>query len=147
MGSVTAKYSRTKRSVTRALYQYDYGQELLFDGFDIGDSVEVHFGNKGDETTIVRFGNNNGVRIPNELLKTGKDIEAWIYMHERQCNGESVYYILIPVMQRGMVGDDEQKTTEYILDGNDAAGTNGPWCQANEYIFDGRDTSNLMPKE
>ena len=143
MGSVTAKYSKTKWSVTRALYQHDYGQTLKFEGFDFGNSVEVHFGNKGDEATVVRFGGPHGVQIPDELLKTGKDIDAWVYMHDRRCNGESVYHVEIPVVKRGKVEDEKpDEPIEYILDGGDSEENIPGGCHVNEYIFDGRDSSD-----
>lgn len=144
MGYVTAKYSRKKWSVTRALYQNDYGQTLKFDEeFGIGDTVEVHFGNKGDAETIVKFGNARGVKIPDQLLKTGKDIDAWVFHHDCRCNGESVYHVIIPVVQRGRIeGETDDKPVTYIFDGGVAEDNIPGGCYPGEYIFDGRDSSS-----
>ena len=102
---VCATWSRTKQSVTRALHQYDYGMKLTFSGFDLepDDEVEVHFANKGSEDSIVQFGNGSGVLIPDECLKPGTDIDAYVYCHERRCDGETVYHIMIPVIKRARV--------------------------------------------
>ena len=99
--TITAKYSRTKQSVTRALYQYDYGQVLIL-GEGFPEINEFHFSNKGSEKTIVQFGTNSGVRIPDETLNEGTDIEVFLYSHVMQCDGESVYRIIIPVIKRPM---------------------------------------------
>ena len=144
MNSVTAKYSRTKQSVTRALWQHDYGQKLLFEGFDLPETIEVHFSNKGDENTIVKFGDRRGVRIPDELLTSGKDIDAWVYTHKFRCDGESAYHVIIPVMKRGKVEEtqDEEPVVEYIFDGKDSEYEDVSPCKVEEYIFDGRDSSD-----
>lgn len=93
--------------MTRALYQYDYGQTLTFEDFELGETVEVHFGNKGEDETVVCYLDAEGVKIPDELLKTGKDIDAWIYLHNSQNEGESVYHVIIPVMKRAKFEYDE----------------------------------------
>jgi len=99
---VQVKYSKTRHSVTRALYQYDYGQVLVLDeGFIFEDTYEVHFSNKeSDEDVIVVTGDINGVAIPDECFQSGNDIEAWIYYHDGESDGESVYKITIPVVRR-----------------------------------------------
>lgn len=119
---VVVTYSKSRQSVTRALHQYDYGQILVFSGEEFPELYEVHFSNVGDTKTTVVFGNNQGVRIPDKYLKTGDDINAWIYSHVRACDGESVYKVLIPVIQRGaFAGPDPQTPVEYIFDGRDAS--------------------------
>ena len=144
---VTANYSRKKQSVTRALYQYDYGQVLVLgDGFP--DINEFHFSNKGSTKTIVQFGTNRGVRIPNEVLNSGKDIEVMLFSHVARCDGESVYKIIIPVMARNPVDENkgEGDPVEYVFDGGDSEIQETSPCQTTEYIFDGGDsTSKDMP--
>lgn len=142
---VCATWSRTKQSVTRALHQYDYGMRLTFSGFDLepDDEVEVHFANKGSEDSIVQFGNGSGVLIPDECLKPGTDIDAYVYCHERRCDGETVYHIMIPVIKRARVADTpDDKPVEYIFDGMDASYEDTSPCHKKEYIFDGKDASD-----
>jgi len=144
MGSVTAKFSRTRQSVTRALYRHDYGQTLKLEGFDVGGSVEVHYGNKGDEQTIVKFGPEDGIEIPDELLTTGKDIDAWIFMHDKEHNGETTYHVIIPVMERQMAGEDPKtQVVDYILIGGTASDIDGTGQNTIDYIFSGGDANNI----
>ena len=140
---IIVRYSKSKQSVTRALYQYDYGQVLVFDGEDFPVLNEFHFQNEDDAKATVVFGNNRGVRIPDKYLKTGKDIIVYAYSHVRACDGESVYKVLIPVEGRGAIEDQsDDKPIEYIFDGKDASYEDETPCKTEEYIFDGRDASD-----
>ena len=119
--TVTATYSNTKVSVTRALHQYDYGQKLVLDGFDMEDGFEAHFANSEEETAIVKTGRNNEVLIPNQVLKSGQDIICWIYGHSFLWDGETVYTVHIPVIKRSEApGCHPEEPTEWIFDGLDA---------------------------
>lgn len=118
---VVVTYSKSLKSVTRALYQYDYGQVLVFRGEEFPELNEVHFSNVGDTNTTVVFGNNRCTKIPDEYLRTGKDINAWVYSHVKACDGESVYEVLIPVVQRGAIERPPEDTPiEYVFDGRDS---------------------------
>ena len=121
---IEAKYLPTKQSVTRALYQHDYGQMIAFIGEEWPETLEIHFNNVGDEDTIVKFGNPSGVRIPDEVLEDGRNIDVWVFTHETQDDGETVYHILIPVVERPNVADTpEGQDVEYIFDGRDSSHT------------------------
>lgn len=113
-GTTTRKvhvtYSKSKQSVTRTLYQHDYGQVLVFDGDNFPDMGEFHFQNEGDTKTTVVFGSNSRVLIPDKYLKTGKNIIVYAYSHVRACDGESVYKVLIPVEQRSLIGKEDSQT-------------------------------------
>ena len=139
--TVTAKYSRTRQSVTRALYQYDYGQMLVL-GEGFPDINEFHFSNKGMARTIVQFGSNEGVHIPNEVLSSGTDIEVLLFSHVMRCDGESVYRIRIPVIKRPEIEDmtEDDHCIEYIFDGGDSETEDTTKCKVKEYIFDGGDS-------
>ena len=141
--TVTAKYSRTKQSVTRALYQYDYGQVLVL-GEGFPEINEFHFSNKGGSKTIVQFGTNKGVRIPNEVLNDGRDIEVLLFSHVMRCDGEAVYKIRIPIMKRPEIEDvtEDNHNIEYIFDGGDSETEDTSNCKINEYIFDGGDSEH-----
>lgn len=140
---VIVTYSKSKQSVSRVLHQYDYGQVLVFEGEGFPELNEFHFSNEGDIKTTVVFGNNQGVRIPDKYLKTGKDIIVYAYSHVRACDGESVYKVLIPVEERGAIEEQNDNTPiEYIFDGKDASYEDETPCKTEEYIFDGRDASD-----
>lgn len=115
---VVAKYSKTKRSVTRALTQYDRGQMLVLEGFDLPEEYEVHFANSVSEKATAVIGNVNGVKIPDKYLKTGENIIAWLYTRSGIYSGESAYTIYIPVLKREDTdGHRPKDDVEWILDG------------------------------
>ena len=98
---VTAFLGGGTTVTTAPLYQWDYGQILLFSGLELPFSFEVHFSNterRGDSTTSI--GEDNSVTIPDIYLTTGKPVYAWIYLHDSETDGETEYAITIPVIQR-----------------------------------------------
>lgn len=107
MNQVTATFKSCGYSTTAPIYQYDYGQKLVFDGFDLPAAFEVHFSNGLDEDTATQIGADNTVDIPDAYLLTGKNITAWLFLHTGTDDGETVYYIEIPVTERAKPGDLE----------------------------------------
>lgn len=94
---VTAKFCNSRRTTTRAITQYDYGQILRIEGIELPDAYEVDFSNnqyKGDSKP--QIGNSSGVKIPEEYIKTGQDIYAFIFLHAGASDGETFYWIRIP---------------------------------------------------
>ena len=89
------------------LYQYDYGQILKVEGVDLPSAYTVEFCNEGDETTISQIGNADGVSIPDNFLQTGKNIEAYIFLHTGDDDGETEYKITILVYQKPEQSDEE----------------------------------------
>ena len=90
-----------------ALYQYDYGQRLVFQNIELPQTYEVHFANDGDTETITMLGDVDGVLVPDELLLTGKIIKAYIYLHAGEDDGETEYCATIPVAARPEPSDVE----------------------------------------
>ena len=90
-----------------ALYQYDYGQRLVFQNIELPQTYEVHFANDGDTETITMLGDGDGVLVPDELLLTGKNIKAYIYLHAGEDDGETEYCATIPVAARPEPSDVE----------------------------------------
>jgi hypothetical protein len=89
------------RSATAApLYQYDYGQKLTFCGLDLPTTYEVHFAVEGASETVTVLGDDTGVLIPDEYLQTGKQIYAWLFLHEGENDGATEYKVTIPVLTR-----------------------------------------------
>ena len=102
-------------AITRALYQYDYGQILQISGVTLPESYEVHFSNNavdgGSYTRIIT--SSNSVEIPDILLRTGINIYVWIYTHVHDYDdGETVYTATIPVQRRSAVTDRDPPSAQ-----------------------------------
>lgn len=105
---VVAAFGGSKVVRTRALYQWDYGQVLHFEGLDLPSAYIVHFSNVGvGGTAKTMVGNADGVDIPDEYLTTGQTVYAWVYLHAGEDDGETVYSVIIPVTQRPQPTEDE----------------------------------------
>lgn len=105
---VTASgFGESRRTVTRRLYQYDYGQVLRFD-LELPQAYEVHFAlTEYCGTSITQIGNADGVNIPDSLLTEGKKIYAWVYLHDGADDGETRYTVEIPVAARPEITNQE----------------------------------------
>ena len=76
--------------ITPPLYQWDYGQILKITGIPLPEAYEVHFSNsETGGSTLTQIGDATGVTIPDELLTTGSDIWAFLYLHEGENDGET----------------------------------------------------------
>ena len=102
------------RIVTLPTYQYNYGQLLRICGIDDLPGVfQAHFSNDvGAQETIQRIGTDGAVWIPNSLLNTGLPVFCFIFVHQAEGDGETVYRIDIPVMTRPALPDDEPTPIE-----------------------------------
>lgn len=116
-----------ERKTSPRVFQWDYGQMLVVHGLALPEYYEVHFCNAGDEYTVTLTGDRNGVRIPDEMIYAGKDIYAYIYLHQEETDGETEYIIRIPIIRRPKPSDiapgpEEQTTIGQLIDEmNDAA--------------------------
>lgn len=93
-------------SKTAPLYQYDYGQTMTFEGFDLPSSFEVQFSNEFQGDAITQIASDGAVSIPDMMLTSGENVYAWIFLHQGEEDGETVYYIEIPVIQRAEPSDE-----------------------------------------
>ena len=98
-GSTTASAS--------GLWQYDYGQKLIFAGLDLPPAYEVHFANEGDTETITALGDETGVDIPDQFLLSGNAVRAWVFLHTGTEDGETMYAVRMPVNKRPEPSDIE----------------------------------------
>ena len=67
-------------AVTSPITQYDYGYLLLPEGEELPTTYEVDFSNdehKGTSLTV--YGGSDGAEVPEELIRTGKDVFAFYY--------------------------------------------------------------------
>lgn len=87
------------------LYQYDYGQRLVLEGLNLPVAYEVHFSNDEHGESVTQIADSTGVDIPDMLLTTGQKIYVWVYLHNTENDGETVYKGIIPVKERAMPKD------------------------------------------
>lgn len=122
------------RIQTLPIYQYDYGQMLVIDGLDLPAAFQVHFSNDplGNES-IERIGTNGRAWIPNDLLRSGDPVFCFIFLHEGNGNGTTVYRADIPVMVRPALPDDEPTPTEQSAIDEAIAALNTAVGQAEAY--------------
>lgn len=104
-GNTVTASLRSVMTRTRPLWQYDYGQVLVFADVTLPPSYEVHFANEPHGTATTAIGDEHGVEIPDIYLTTGKPIYAWLYLHNTDSDGETEYSVMIPVERRATVSD------------------------------------------
>ena len=108
---IPVTYSGSGSYRTRAAYQYDYGQILSFDGFDLPDAFEVHFNTGGGESVTV-IGHGDQVAIPDSLLQIQRTVIAWLFLHDTEDDGETRFVVEIPVRGRSAITDEEPTPEE-----------------------------------
>lgn len=96
---------RGKVSKTDKLFQYDYGQKLLFTDIDLPTFYEVHFSNEMHGESVTSIGDETGVDIPDSLLETGDSIYLWLFLHDDVTDGETEFQGVIPVIRRAQPSD------------------------------------------
>lgn len=113
---VVASFCFGKYATTRALWQWDYGIILTFDGIELPNSYQVHFANS-DSAAVAKTetGDADGVEIPRAYLMTGLPVYAWVYLNTGSSDGETVYAITIPVQPRPKPEDIEPTPEEQSL--------------------------------
>lgn len=105
----TAVFGNLRTTTTANLWQYDYGQVLQITGITLPEWYEVHFSNTEHAGEAkAQLGNADGVAIPDEYLTSGKDVYAFVFLHDDTTDGETEYKIHIPVKER------PQKTPEEV---------------------------------
>lgn len=105
---ITAKFcSGATQAWASEAWQYDYGQVLQFDGIDLPEAYQVHFSNKPmTGETITQIGTADGVSVPDQFFQSGETVYAWVYLHEGEDDGETVYMVTIPVKKRPQPSDE-----------------------------------------
>lgn len=111
---VTAVFSPGCREalIEDGIFQWDYGQVLQFVGIDLPETYEVHFANPGSPEAAPQIGSADGVKIPDAVLTSGGPINAWVFLHTGEDDGETVYQVTIPVIRRPKPGDGEPSPVE-----------------------------------
>ena len=98
-------------TVTAPIIKEDYGLYLQIEGIDLPETYEVDFSNdEHSGSSVTMIGNADGVLIPSQFIKSGKDIFAFLY-HVGADYGRTVYKFRIPNKLRPD-RTDEQPTPE-----------------------------------
>lgn len=83
-------------TTTAPLMKEDHGLYLKIEGIDLPSVYEVDFSNsRKDGESVTMVGNSDGVLIPTQFIKTGKDVFAFLY-HVGEDYGKTVYTFCIP---------------------------------------------------
>ena len=111
---ITAKFcSGSTQAWASEAWQYDYGQVLQFDGVELPEAYQVHFSNEPmTGETITQIGNADGVSVPDQFFQSGETIYAWVYLHEGEDDGETVYMVTIPVKKRPQPSEEQPTPVE-----------------------------------
>lgn len=123
--TITARFGAGRTARTSALYQYDYGQVLIFDGLALPETYEVHFSGEGSEDTVTMLGGAGGVDIPDALLQNAGTVRAYVYLHTGNADGETVYQVQIPVTERPAITDSEPTPVQQDIITQAIAALNG----------------------
>lgn len=100
---------------TQPVFAKNHGNYLEFTGVDLPDYFEVHFAKEETGTSIRDIAENHLVRIPDELLLTGDQIYAWIYLHTTGEDGETMCAIRIPVNRRADITNVEPEPVQHDI--------------------------------
>ena len=105
---INVRYHKNGFFMTRAVYQYDYGQELQFEDFpNLPAAFEMHFASKGCDSSMTQIGEDGRVPIPDELLTMDRPVCGWLFLHDTDQDGETRYSVEIPVTPRSEISDIE----------------------------------------
>ena len=97
------------------VFQYDYGLVLVLDGILLPEDYEVHFSNKKHGIAKKAEITEEGVLIPDEYLRSGEDIFAWVYVRNGDSDGYTVYSFQLPVISRSVEQGDNISTVEHNI--------------------------------
>ena len=112
---IKATAVRGRTSTAASVIKEDHGLYLLIGGIDLPEVYEVDFSNEEHAgTSVTMIGNADGVLIPNQFIKSGKDIFAFYY-HVGEDFGRTVYKFRIPNKPRPDRTDEEPTPEEQSL--------------------------------
>lgn len=100
MNITEVTFNGAKRTTTKRLYQYDYGQILQFTDLELPEEFECDFAVDRCGNSETYLGENNQIQIPNKYLATGNAVVGYIYLHTGEDDGETVYIFTVPVSPR-----------------------------------------------
>lgn len=100
---------------TSHVFQYDYGLTLMIEGIQLPAEYEIHFSNK--KRGVAKKGElvEGGAKIPDEYLRSGDNVYAWVYIRHSDDDGYTVYSVEIPVVQRSVEQGDNITIIEHNI--------------------------------
>lgn len=99
--TIYVNFSGLHTKTTDSRSQYDYGQVLKIGGrIELPQTFEAHFCNVGDKKTKLVVGQDNVVEIPDEYIEDGRNILCYIFLHDGESDGRTMYTIEIPIEKR-----------------------------------------------
>lgn len=88
--------SNGRYTVTAPIVKEDYGLYLQIEGVELPETYQVDFSNSENSgSSVTMIGNADGVLIPRQFIKSGKDVFAFLY-HVGADYGRTVYKFRIP---------------------------------------------------
>ena len=130
-GVVSGRYT-----VTSPIIKEDYGLYLRIEGIELPDTYEVDFSNDdryGSSVTMI--GNSDGVLIPSQCIKSGKDIYAFLY-HVGDDYGRTVYKFRIPNKPRPDRTNEEPTPEEQSVIGQAISALNTAVAKTAQDVLD-----------
>ena len=112
MNITEVTFNGAKRTTTKRLYQYDYGQILQFTDLELPEEFECDFAVDRCGNSETYLGENNQIQIPNKYLTTGNAVVGYIYLHTGEDDGETVYIFTVPVSPRPERNDPVPSTEQ-----------------------------------
>jgi len=83
-------------TVTAPIIKEDYGLYLQIEGIELPETYEVDFSNdEHSGSSVTMIGNSDGVLIPSQFIRSGKDVFAFLY-HVGEDYGRTVFKFRIP---------------------------------------------------
>lgn len=105
---INANFTNGRETVTRKIFQYDYGQKLKIKGINLPFIFQAHISNQKQNGTAKKvIGEDNQINIPDEYFISGQDIYIFIVLHQGLEDGETRYLIKIPVIKRSKSSDQQ----------------------------------------
>ena len=99
-------------TVTAPIIKEDYGLYLQIEGIELPETYEVDFSNdEHSGSSVTMIGNADGVLIPSQFIKSGKDVFAFLY-HVGENYGRTIYKFRIPNKLRPDRTDEEPTPEE-----------------------------------
>ena len=127
---------RSPMTIVAARHQYDYGQALSITGVTLPDVFEAHFSSVDGFQTVTMLGHDGVVEIPDELFQVAKAIICYIYLHDENTDGRTVYTIKIPVKARPEPSDVEPTPVQQDIITQAIAALNDAVTQTGQDVID-----------
>ena len=103
---IKAAFGAIRSTTTAPRYRYDYGQILELIGIpNLPDAFEAHFANEEEGTAVTVIGQAGRVPVPDKLFESGLPVYCWVYVHDAETDGRTIWKTKTPVRQRAAPED------------------------------------------